>query len=677
MDPSEARGYLDSYERLGRMLLAGASWSGREKHSVFLNTHDERFARIDAVSGLYLPDDGRAIAQVDWDHDGDLDLWLVNRTGPTARFMRNDTPREGHFIRLRLRGDTDNRDGIGARVSVYFAGREVPLMRTVTAGRAYLSQASKWVHVGLGDMGAIERVVVRWPSGDEQSFGGLRVDTWYELTQGQPQAKAWTPPARQVALRAKKVYAPAPSAIARVPLTIPQPMPGELAFESAQGGQVTLESLQGSPVLINLWATWCAPCIEELKQLAEHSDELNAAGLRIVALNVDGLGDARGADRDKVDVTLEQLGWTFDSGYASEQTLMRLAAVRAQTFDYDRPLVVPTSFLIDADGRLSAIYTGPVAADRLVRDVQLVNIPIEILRDHTLPLAGTWFSPPREVLTPELLPKRAREKFSLGARLAQEGQIAAAIDNYMTGLAMMPDVEAFIRVAFLFVQINEAAAAEEMFNEALKLDDRQARAWYGLGMVEAGRGDYPAAIAHFRKAIELAHDEPEPRFQLARAQAAAGEVEEAIAGLRAVVASTPRMLQARLVLGTLLIEHGDTAEAISVYRDARRVAPDDVTVSNSLAWALATWRQASDKERAEALDIAQRNVEATQGRNPLLLDTLAAAQAATGRFEDAAATQARAIAILEAAEATEQLPAFRERAARYQRGEAYVEGGGD
>ena len=65
-----------------RLLREGHSFSGHERNCVFLNDSGNRFSDISAVSGLDFPDDGRGVSVTDWDHDGDLDVWLANRTGP-------------------------------------------------------------------------------------------------------------------------------------------------------------------------------------------------------------------------------------------------------------------------------------------------------------------------------------------------------------------------------------------------------------------------------------------------------------------------------------------------------------------------------------------------------------------------------------------------------------------
>ncbi len=109
---------------LQRMLREGRSFSGNERHCAFLNTGgsvaaDGRFATVSALTGFDFPDDGRGLVTTDWDHDGDLDVWISNRTAPRLRFLRNDLPSgTGAFVALSLQGDgvTTNRDAIGARV---------------------------------------------------------------------------------------------------------------------------------------------------------------------------------------------------------------------------------------------------------------------------------------------------------------------------------------------------------------------------------------------------------------------------------------------------------------------------------------------------------------------------------------------------------------------------------
>ena len=87
------------------MMRQGSNFSGHERNCCFLNTGTGRFSDVSTISGLDFPDDGRAVATVDWDGDGDLDLWLSNRNAPRLRFMRNEVANNNHWVSFRLIGD--------------------------------------------------------------------------------------------------------------------------------------------------------------------------------------------------------------------------------------------------------------------------------------------------------------------------------------------------------------------------------------------------------------------------------------------------------------------------------------------------------------------------------------------------------------------------------------------
>ena len=158
---------------LYELLRRGHSFSGHERHCCFLNTGGGRFANISAVSGFDLPDDGRSISLVDWDSDGDLDTWLVNRNGPQVRFLKNESSSGFHFVLVRLQGTKCNRDAIGARLEILLNDRaKTKLIRTLRAGDGYMAQSSKWIHVGLGNVSEIDRMLVHWPGGRKESFRG-------------------------------------------------------------------------------------------------------------------------------------------------------------------------------------------------------------------------------------------------------------------------------------------------------------------------------------------------------------------------------------------------------------------------------------------------------------------------------------------------------------------------
>lgn len=60
-----------------------------------------------------------------------------------------------------------------------------------------------------------------------------------------------------------------------------------MSFDTPTGGQLSMDSLRGKPLLVNFWATWCPPCVEELPLLDRFHAEYGAAGWQVVGLAID------------------------------------------------------------------------------------------------------------------------------------------------------------------------------------------------------------------------------------------------------------------------------------------------------------------------------------------------------------------------------------------------------
>ena len=149
-------------------------WSQRGEHFHDLAPYQEQLAE---------PRVSRGLAVADYDRDGDLDL-LIARLDAPPLLLANEM-QSGHWIALKLRGETLS-SGDGSTAIVEVGGAR--LRRTV-GGVSYLSQSSRVLHFGLGDVDRIDGVTVRWLGGGEQSFGPLPIDGFWELTQGVPEAR--------------------------------------------------------------------------------------------------------------------------------------------------------------------------------------------------------------------------------------------------------------------------------------------------------------------------------------------------------------------------------------------------------------------------------------------------------------------------------------------------------
>ena len=132
-------------------LRKGGSLSGRERNCAFLNLDGKRFATVSALSGFDFADDSRSLALVDWDVDGNMDVWVSNRTAPRVRFLKNNLPSNDHWIQFGLESDK-LLDPVGARVELTL-NDERKLLRTLRAGEGFLGQSSRYLHFGMGDAG--------------------------------------------------------------------------------------------------------------------------------------------------------------------------------------------------------------------------------------------------------------------------------------------------------------------------------------------------------------------------------------------------------------------------------------------------------------------------------------------------------------------------------------------
>lgn len=108
-------------------------------------------------------------------------------------------------------------------------------------------------------------------------------------------------------------------------------------FRNADGSEARLEYFKGKPVVLNFWATWCAPCVKELPSLAR----LQAArgDLTVIALNVDTKQEGPIGD------FLKEVGAADLEAYADPQKKL-WRAFRLNS--------LPTTFVIDAEGRVVA-----------------------------------------------------------------------------------------------------------------------------------------------------------------------------------------------------------------------------------------------------------------------------------------------------------------------------------
>ena len=477
----------------------GKSWSGHERNTVFLNTGTSRFATASVASGLDFADDGRAIGFTDWDHDGDVDLWFRNRSGPRLRLMLNRSEKS-RSIAIRLEGTVSNRDAIGAQVFVEIEGQP-PQSRSVRAGDLYLSQSSKWLHFGLVGTDTDPAIKVRWPGGRVETFGRLRAGGRFLLKEGSGKAKDAHSRRDEVTLSLSDFPASKLPATAKILLPARVPLP-PCEYLDPEGGrqQVTCERA----TLLILWSATCPNCTAELAELSQRSEEIRAAGIKVIALCTDRLTQS-----EEQPVTLPP---PFSWGYITASSMAVIQHLQTALFDQGIPPTVPLSFLLSAETEVAAIYRGPVGADTLIADAALLaDFSPGNLRDRQLPYKGRWFTRPAtrgQVL--EIVGQRFQSRFPEAslhylAKMAENetGSRRIALESEL-------GQKSYLLARQLF-EAKEARKAEHHYRVALRFSPANAAIHIDFGAMLAGIGRLAEAKKQFEGAIAI-----DPQNALAR-----------------------------------------------------------------------------------------------------------------------------------------------------------------
>lgn len=127
----------------------------------------------------------------------------------------------------------------------------------------------------------------------------------------------------------------------------PQPAP-ELAFTGPDGQPMTLASLKGKTVLVNLWATWCAPCLKEMPSLDALQKEMGGPDFAVVAINI----DTRNLDKPRTWLAENKI--TAQPFYGDPQAATFQALRAAYKVEG-----MPVSIIVDKAGCELGIIQGP------------------------------------------------------------------------------------------------------------------------------------------------------------------------------------------------------------------------------------------------------------------------------------------------------------------------------
>ncbi len=145
-----------------------------------------KFSEIATVSGLADYGIGRGSVVFDYDNDGDEDILVVNQVPelnypvPSVTHLYKNEGAKGNWIRIALKGVQAESNGIGSRIEIEVKGKK--MIREIDGGSSsHLSQNSVIADFGLGDTKTIDKITVYWTGGNEQTITDIPVNQLIEI----------------------------------------------------------------------------------------------------------------------------------------------------------------------------------------------------------------------------------------------------------------------------------------------------------------------------------------------------------------------------------------------------------------------------------------------------------------------------------------------------------------
>ncbi len=269
-------------------------------------------------------------------------------------------------------------------------------------------------------------------------------------------------------------------------------------------------------------------------------------------------------------------------------------------------------------------------------------------------------------------PDYAEAHNNLGMALDQVGRVPEAIIQFEQALQIRPDYfEAHNNLGMAFAQTGRMPEAIGQFEQAVQIKPSLAEAHNNLGLALEQMGKLREAIGHYEQALRIEPDYAEAHDNLGMAFTRLGRMTEAVEQYEQAVRIKPNFAEAHINLGNALEQTGKPRESIRHYEQAIRIKPDDSGVKNKLARLLATLAPTEGGDPVRAVVFAEWACELTNNRVAAYLDTLAAAYAATGRFNDAITTARQAVELARSAGQTPLASEIESRLELYRAGHAY------
>jgi Flp pilus assembly protein TadD/peroxiredoxin len=559
---------------------------------MFSNNRNGTFSEVSGPTGLDFIEDSRTFVLADLDHDGRLEVILKNRNAPQLRILHNSMKDIGSSIAFRLRGHTSNRDAIGTAITVESGTHRQT--KYLQAGSGFLAQHSKDLYFGLGNPEGAIRAVIHWPSGSTQEFSGLPANHRIEIEEGSAEF-AVKPFAATVAAYAHPGHSPVVEPLpSQVGTWLIQPLKAPAFSLPDLGGNMReLRSFLGGFVLLTFWATTAPLSLDQLRLMNRNRQALATGQIAVLAVNVNESSDVQAA---RIFATKEE--FSFPALFATADVAGIYNIIYHHLFDRRRNLGIPTSFLLDKEGRIVKVYQGALDPEHLLEDVKSIPNAAADRMKKALPFNGKLY---QDAFT--------RNDFTYGVAFFQHGYLEQAAESFLEAVASKPDdPDAYYNLGTLSLRRNKFVEAHNYLEQALKLRPNYPEAWNNLGMMAAQEGHPDEAIRKFQQslrlrpryaiallnlgnvyrrqrdfdkaeeslndALDIQPDDPEIDYSLGMLYAQQDQMQRASEYLQKAIHLRPDYPEALNNLGVLLVRGQDYPKAEETFKTGIRVAPD-------------------------------------------------------------------------------------------------------
>jgi Flp pilus assembly protein TadD len=558
-------GYEDAWTVINECIRSDYTWSGYQRNNFYLNNRNGTFTEAAGVLGLDCLEDSRSFALSDIDGDGRLEIILKNRTAPQIKVLYNQLSPVGLSIGFSLKGTRSNRDAIGAVVELQTPGSRQ--RKSVRAGSGFLTQHSKLLMFGLGATQTPVRAVVHWPSGSRQVFENLPPGHRIEIAEDNETFKT-TPFSPQRAYLPSAYKPPLEDLSAASETWLVEPiLPPKLGLPDLSGKVHSLDDVKGQPQLVIFWTAGCDQSEGYLHAVQKARPQWEGSGLRILAIRVDAQGSTS-ADRSS---TISR-DLSFSVLLADQQIGSIYSIFYRYLFDRRRDMELPTSFLLNGEGEVVKVYTGPASPTQILADAQSIPVDIPQRLRLALPFPGRYFGG-----------ELHRNYFTYGVAFLQYGYVDQAITSFTRVAELNPShAGAHYNLGLIYLNKDMLDEAKVSLTKTVELDPSNANAWNNLGVVYGDKGEYEEALRNFKHALALQPTHVLAIQNLVKLYEFQGHPAEARMLFEKALSVDPSLAELHVGLAMLLVEQNDLAGARWEFEQSIRLQPENVDGVNGL-----------------------------------------------------------------------------------------------